>query len=64
MPFSSGSVIIRVLALYRPFWFRGEPVMKQVLVVDDMLEIRTVYKALLAGPEVEVLEAEDGCRAL
>lgn len=38
--------------------------MKQVLVVDDMLEIRTVYKALLAGPEVEVLEAEDGCRAL
>ena len=39
-------------------------VMKHVLVVDDMPEIRMVLKALLEEPEVEVLEAGNGREAL
>ena len=38
--------------------------MKQVLIVDDVPEIRMVYKALLCEPGVEVLEAGDGREAL
>jgi len=38
--------------------------MKQILVVEDMPEIRFVYTRLLTGPEVNVLEAEDGVDAL
>ncbi len=38
--------------------------MKQILVVDDLPEIRLVYSALFDDPEVEVLEAGDGREAL
>jgi CheY-like chemotaxis protein len=38
--------------------------MKKVLVVDDVPEIRMVLRALLEEPDVDVLEAGDGCEAL
>ena len=38
--------------------------MKQVLIVDDFLEVRMVLRALLEEPDVEVLEAGDGLEAL
>ncbi len=38
--------------------------MKQVLVVDDVAEVRLVLKALLEGPELRILEAADGEQAL
>ena len=38
--------------------------MKQVLVVDDVPEVRMVLRALLEGPDVGVLEAEDGLKAI
>jgi CheY-like chemotaxis protein len=38
--------------------------MKQVLVVDDVPEVRLVLKALLEGPDLGVLEAADGEQAL
>ncbi len=38
--------------------------MKQVLVVDDVPEVRLVLRTLLEEPGVEVLEAGDGREAL
>ena len=38
--------------------------MKQVLVVDDVAEVRLVLKALLESPELQILEAADGEQAL
>ena len=38
--------------------------MKQILVVDDVPEIRFVYSELFKKDGVVVLEASDGCEAL
>ena len=38
--------------------------MKRVLVVDDVAEVRMVLKALLESPDLGVLEAEDGEKAI
>lgn len=38
--------------------------MKQVLVVDDVAEVRLVLKALLESPDLGILEAADGEQAL
>lgn len=38
--------------------------MKRVLVVDDVPEVRLVYKALLSDPDMEIVEAGSGEKAL
>jgi CheY-like chemotaxis protein len=38
--------------------------MKQVLVVDDVAEVRVVLRTVIEEPGVEVIEAEDGEEAL
>jgi CheY-like chemotaxis protein len=38
--------------------------MKQVLVVDDVAEVRLVLRTVIEEPGVEVIEAEDGKEAL
>ena len=43
---------------------KGRWAMKHVLVVDDVPEIRMVYRVLLSRSGVEVLEAGDGREAL
>lgn len=38
--------------------------MKQVLIVDDVPEVRAVLRTVIEGSDVEVLEAGDGQQAL
>ena len=38
--------------------------MKQVLIVDDLFEVRLVMRTLLEEGEIEILEAGDGREAL
>jgi two-component system cell cycle sensor histidine kinase/response regulator CckA len=38
--------------------------LKQILVVDDNLEIRTLYRMLLESHHLDILEASDGIEAL